>query len=1132
MQINFDKADILKEKNDFGKNKIEDVKLIIIQSSDCESASTAYADIAINSSKQPSHYVIDDQTIIKFAPFTTNLLLPSTKYTSKGLELLAQKEQPKPSLIDNTLSLFDMFKQRDPIETVTRFKEDNENYGDYILIVEVCSSGIARSNYDKVSENLTRFLGYMIGHHGFSKDNIWRIGDIIEGKQNPYQYYHIEQFHTLLANAEAFAKNLNGTPKASPYCFEVDDHENSAGHCPSPGTDPEHSHSGHIHHWEPDERKIFKLISVKTSLPSMHEEDFSSKTINGSVFTQSNFQPDVNQDFVKMESNLYEPIYPDLTVPPRNATSLYNIGVESTKQIVEKLTAREIAETKKQEELTKQLEKESTEKIDALGEDVKTAMQMQEEEKRKPIIGKIPNIFDEYPVDDKIVQLEHHAPMVTLEFEEAQKVSSNLAFYVINRAINTEKRLVQLENIMATQMRMLNRLSSRVKINCVYYGGQSVFDKYKCIRCLSDDLVNDAAQVTLDQCLNCSRYEPIEGQVYEIMDDDLRPGEANLFDDIQASYMTKQDYVELTRMEEMNVEDGSPKQNITKTNIKDEDDKSYDELLAQANNFVMNWERKAWDYQSPHINEYKYNFSEIGLDKENRLNPDNKYEDGWAEVTQFKYQRPDYGTNTLGSGASSGGFNFGGTNAVPVYFTLDDYEIDADDMRFKILEYANQAVEFCEKSSTFLYTLGAKIIHKDKLPSELVSMALKGEEVSTGKTATDTDLAVYTDCSNFTNYIYYIASNKQIDIPGTTALLQESKEFKVLGQGKTALEAIKEAIPGDLLLYRNVDGGHVVIYAGGDEILHASTDSKDKAKQVCRSKVIDRSDFCGVLRHNSLTEPKLKNIMYVDINCTIDEFIQKYQINEQKNTSDGFDDTYLNPSNPEHMTALRNYIDPHMQFTTDMSKVQFAILTHPFPDRYITAEGIEKYFAKKKKKNMPSGQSFIDAGKKGNVNPLFLVASCAIETGWCEASSWMNGSGMWKDPSNGNTLYNAYGLWCYNEPRPPKRKKAIEECSKRQWYTKEKALIEGAEYFAGQYYGDAAEKTNGIRNTAYLMKWHMGTLITNNAGKPGTMQYASDIRYAYDRAKIMYDCMECMPGGAAEGMKHLRFLIPRFKGGS
>ena len=56
--------------------------------------------------------------------------------------------------------------------------------------------------------------------------------------------------------------------------------------------------------------------------------------------------------------------------------------------------------------------------------------------------------------------------------------------------------------------------------------------KYKCIRCLKDNRINDGAIVTLDQCLCCTRYEPIEGQVYAILDE-TGPNVSQVIDDIQ-----------------------------------------------------------------------------------------------------------------------------------------------------------------------------------------------------------------------------------------------------------------------------------------------------------------------------------------------------------------------------------------------------------------------------------------------------------------------------------------------------------------------------------------------------------------------------------------------------------------------
>lgn len=1114
MIIKYDKTDALREKNDFGMNKIDEIKIVVIQSTDVSKASLAYANL--NKTKQPAHYVIDGDSIIKYAPSSTCLYGPEVAFTSKAKDLLnidtVRSTEAAPDILSSIPSLKDILdikKSENQSSVITAL--DYKLPGNNILIIEVCNN---EDIYKKTSKMLTSFLGYLIKNHGLTTDNIWRSGDIVSGDKNPYQYYHISHFNQLLENARAFAKNnCEGNPQDSPYCFELDDHEDSADHCPFPGEDPEHSHSGHIHHWEPDERSPKLLKTVQAKEGTMKDEDFTTLVINGSVFVQSNFQSNIDQNTVKMESNFYEPIYPDLTVPPRGATSLYNLGVESTKQILTRLTDKERLEKEKIAEAEAAMREDN-------GNIISTEP-IPYSSKSKPVIGKVPNIFDAYPIDDKIAQLEHHAPLVTLEFEEAEKVNSNMSFYFLNRSINIEKRLVQLENIMSTQVRNLNRLSSRIVINCVYYGGQSVFDKYKCIRCLSDDLVNDAAQVTLDQCLNCSRYEPIEGQVYEIMDETLKPGEANLYDDIQASYMTKDDYIALTRIEEQSEEPEAPSQDITKTSVRDDEDKDYTDLLGNANNFVMNWERKPLDKQSPHINEYVYDFASIGLDKD-RLDPANKYEDGWRAVKQNKYQRPDYGTNTLGDGSNSGA-STGSFNSGPVYFSIDDYDIDKDDLRFKILKYASEACELGEKHQSFLYTFGAKIKNRLLTPAQLVEKAVKGEEVSTGKNEKDTENAVYTDCSNFTNYIYYCASGGKYDIPGTTSSLSESSEFKVLGKGKQVLEAIKEAIPGDLILYRNIDGGHVVIYAGNDECYEAAYEDTDKSKQVCKSKLKNKSDFFGILRYSKLSEPKLKNIRFLDVNMTAAEYTKKYQCSSRKNTIDGNDNGYTTD-----LSVLLPWIDPVQQFSDDASKCQFITLKNTFPDGYITESGLAKFFAKKKRlSSMPAPSAFIEAGRVSGINPLIIASICAMETGW-GTSNWMNGSGVYKD-SSGRIVYNAFGLWCYNSD--PKRTKAVQQCSDRGWFTREKAVIEGAAYFMDAYTSESSEKAHGIRNTPYFMKWHFGNTIAGNNGSPGTMQYASAMKWANNAGRTLYEMMECMPGGAAEGMKHLQFIVPRFKAG-
>ena len=56
--------------------------------------------------------------------------------------------------------------------------------------------------------------------------------------------------------------------------------------------------------------------------------------------------------------------------------------------------------------------------------------------------------------------------------------------------------------------------------------------KYKTIRCLADDRINEGQEVQIDQCLYCTRYEPIAGQMYEIMND-LGTNVATILDDNQ-----------------------------------------------------------------------------------------------------------------------------------------------------------------------------------------------------------------------------------------------------------------------------------------------------------------------------------------------------------------------------------------------------------------------------------------------------------------------------------------------------------------------------------------------------------------------------------------------------------------------
>ena len=253
-----------------------------------------------------------------------------------------------------------------------------------------------------------------------------------------------------------------------------------------------------------------------------------------------------------------EPIYPDLIIPPHYSTTDYDVNSPNTVPLnmIETMEATDSGLLKQYQfdyELLQEKKKETNK-----------------------CSGPI-NFLDPYPTDDKIQELEAHYPKIFIDEIESQMYSCNhpgcpigqpmaknfamLQDAIMNQSKRVEKRVSKLENILSTIMRNQARLGSRVNINCVYYGGQSTLaGKYKCIRCLHDDRVHDGAIVTIDQCLNCTRYEPILGQIYQILDETGLNGSI-ILDDMQMSYSdlyafqqlntgtersAKYDYVEVT----------------------------------------------------------------------------------------------------------------------------------------------------------------------------------------------------------------------------------------------------------------------------------------------------------------------------------------------------------------------------------------------------------------------------------------------------------------------------------------------------------------------------------------------------------------------------------------------------------
>ena len=223
------------------------------------------------------------------------------------------------------------------------------------------------------------------------------------------------------------------------------------------------------------------------------------------------------------------------------------------------------------------------------------------DEEKLPSDGKPPNNNDPYPVDEKIEELEQHIPFLKihrLEYCEPHPHIVQLSKVVMDLSDKTEKRLVQIENILATVLRYTFRMGARMPVNCVYYGGQDNFRKYNCIRCLHDDRIRDGQSMTIDQCLTCTRYEPIVGQIYNIIDES-GVNIDSVLDDNHMSYSTMEDYINFTRAEAQPEEQERALLDIENLEERNPDEKDFSEIWDEG--FVMDWNLVPVEQQTPHV---------------------------------------------------------------------------------------------------------------------------------------------------------------------------------------------------------------------------------------------------------------------------------------------------------------------------------------------------------------------------------------------------------------------------------------------------------------------------------------------------------------------------------------------------
>lgn len=397
---------------------------------------------------------------------------------------------------------------------------------------------------------------------------------------------------------------------------------------------------------KPIDDKIDKIdVSQLTEISGSSSSTSGSSALVDGTVTDNGFQVTTSGGIVvidKMPSQftLAEPIYPDLIQPqvdPEDYVEVTNILLkdkvdEKDRGFVEVTLADMVQQGIDVAKLFFDYEDYVSRTSSA------DAKEHRYREKVKNFNGPV-NHSDPFPVDEKIEELQSHLPYMKVHrlwFSEPDDHTVMMAKTVMDLSDKMEKRMIQVENNLATVYRNLFRLGSRMHINCVYYGGQSEYSKYQSIRCLHDDRINDGQLMTLDQCLNCTRYEPILGKVYEI-ENELARSLDIINDNNQMAYQSMESTIENTRIEE------KPKTKPAKMFIdlktlteRQDGDQDFKDIWGEG--FTMDWTPVAAEEQMPHV----------------------RYDDGQTTKTlPSSYKNVESQNDPTGAGFNGNGIFFG-----------------------------------------------------------------------------------------------------------------------------------------------------------------------------------------------------------------------------------------------------------------------------------------------------------------------------------------------------------------------------------------------------------------------------------------------------------------------------------------
>ena len=197
------------------------------------------------------------------------------------------------------------------------------------------------------------------------------------------------------------------------------------------------------------------------------------------------------------------------------------------------------------------------------------------------------------------------------------------------------------------------------------------------------------------------------------------------------------------------------------------------------------------------------------------------------------------------------------------------------------------------------------------------------------------------------------------------------------------------------------------------------------------------------------------------------------------------------------------YVNPSNLINNNVDIYQFMKLSYVDG---VSAAGLNSFFNPNGVLN-GMGQAFIDAGKKYNVNPIYLAMHAIEETGngtstlargMTVSAGTYNIAGTNYTVSQTGVYYNLFGIRADDGAA---NLHGSEYAGYKGWDTVQKAIEGGAYWIAYNYINTYNITGTGYnQDTLYKMRW--------NPNRPGTYQYATDILWAHNSAayiKQYYD---------------------------